>query len=217
MILGIYCAGNLGRELVDLAKRINIIKKRWEDIIFIDEERTEKEYYDVKIFKLDEVSHKKNDIEFIIANGTPTNRFKIYNKLKENKYVMGNLIDPTAIISNSATIRENSGIIVTAYSSISSNASLKENVLIQPYVRIPHDVIICEHCVISANVSLGGGIYVGKNTFIGLGASLKENIVVGDEAVIGMGANVVRDVSANSINIGNPSKKIGENTTGKIF
>lgn len=217
MILGIYCAGNLGRELVDLARRINNITKRWEDIVFVDEQRLEREYYDVKVCKLEDLSNQRENVEFVIANGTPVNREKIFNRVRENKYRMGDLIDPTAIISNSAVLKKNSGIIITAYSSISSNVCIKENVLIQPYVRVPHDVNIGAHCVLSSNASLGGRISIGKNTFIGLGASLRENIVIGDDVIIGMGANVVSDISPRTINIGNPSKMVGKNITGQIF
>ena len=35
MILGIYCAGNLGKVFYDLAVRINAVQRRWEKIVFL--------------------------------------------------------------------------------------------------------------------------------------------------------------------------------------
>ena len=37
VILGIYGAGGLGREVFELARVLNINEKRWSDIIFIDD------------------------------------------------------------------------------------------------------------------------------------------------------------------------------------
>ena len=39
MYLGIYGAGNLGKELYDIALRVNSYENRWEKIIFIDDFR----------------------------------------------------------------------------------------------------------------------------------------------------------------------------------
>ena len=39
MKLFIYCSGGFGKEIMDMARRINRIESKWEEICFIDDIR----------------------------------------------------------------------------------------------------------------------------------------------------------------------------------
>ncbi len=51
-------------------------------------------------------------------------------------------------------------------------------------------------------------VVIGKNVWIGTHSVILPGVTVGDRAVIGAGSIVTRDVSANSVAVGNPAKVI---------
>ena len=129
MKLCIYCAGGLGKEVFDIADRINNIDFRWDEIIFVDDsEGLGDNCYLGRLFKFDKmlVEFKDDDLEFIIANGEPVVREKLFIKLKENNIKIISLIDPLASISPSANIGD--GLIAYPFSIIASDASIGNNV-----------------------------------------------------------------------------------------
>jgi galactoside O-acetyltransferase len=59
------------------------------------------------------------------------------------------------------------------------------------------------------NVILGNSI-IEKDAFIGTNVIVHPNVTIGEGAVIGSGSLVLNDVEPWSVNVGSPSKKIGE-------
>lgn len=217
MQLAIYGAGRLGKELYDLAYRINAIEHRWQNIFFIDDIRRERHFYFGDVLRLSEVHSIKDKIEAVVANGTPRNRKKMAEVLRQAGIPLVNLIDPSVIISPSALISGGGGTVIRPYSSISSDAVIGENTLIQPYVHISHDVHVGANTVFSANVALGGKLQIGEECYFGLGAVVREELTIGARAIIGMGAVVLHDVDCDSIMVGNPAHVLRKNATGEVF
>ena len=215
MNLGIYCAGRLGKELYDIAIRINEIRHCWEDVFFLDDEFEEDVFYGASVYRLEYFYDKLDTIEIIIANGTPVFRRDIRLKLEEHGFKLCNLIDPTAIVS--PTARLGRGIIITPFSTVSSDVVLKDNVLVQSYVRIGHDIVVNEDSVLSSNVGIGGKTVVGSQTYIGMGAVVRDELCIGSNSVISMGAIVHTDVEDGVIVVGLPARVSKKNTDGKIF
>lgn len=107
MQLGIYGAGSLGKELYDIAIRINTLLRKWDNIFFIDDIRQERKFYLGEIYRLSELKDKRNNVEVIIANGTPYNRQNMLARLKRLGFRLTNIIDPSVIcISNCKNNRE---------------------------------------------------------------------------------------------------------------
>jgi acetyltransferase-like isoleucine patch superfamily enzyme len=81
---------------------------------------------------------------------------------------------------------------------------VKENTLIASRVTImSHD-----HCKRVNNQPLLADVHIGKNCFIAVGATIMPGVTIGDECIVGAGAIVTKDVPANTIVAGNPSKII---------
>lgn len=215
MVLGIYCAGSLGKEIYELATRINAVENRWEKIVFIDDVCKETMFYGVEIHPLSDWRAESEKIEFIIANGTPHNRKEIYDRLMSANYQLATLIDPTAIIS--PTVKIGSGVIVRVSSTILCDSILEDNVLIQHYVGLGHDNYVGKHSVISSNVGIGGNTRIGEQTYIGLGAAIKDTLTIGNNTVVSMGAVVYRDIEDGVIVVGNPARISRRNETEVIF
>jgi sugar O-acyltransferase (sialic acid O-acetyltransferase NeuD family) len=217
MQLFIYCAGGFGFEVIDLAKRINKVKKIWERIYFIDDMASENERYGVLMFPLERVIKEFNpgSYEVSIANGEPFERKNILLKLRSNNIHLATLIDPSAIISETAVLSE--GVVVPPFCFISSNAKMGSNCTLNVASLIGHDVTIRENCVISSAVNIGGNCTVGENTYIGMGSQIKQGVKIGSGVIIGMGSVVYNDIPDGVIALGNPARPMKNNDNEKVF
>lgn len=214
MKLLIYGSGGLGKEVSDLALRINDVKQQWSEISFIDDFREERELNGIRVYKFDEIRHL-NDVECIVAVGEPNSREKLYNLLKDNHLKLGKLIDPSVIISKNSIIEE--GCIINPFVLIANGSHIGSNTLIQSHVNIGHDIIIGKHSVISAGVYPGGGDAIGDRVYIGMGAIIKENLTIGNDSIVGMGSCVFTDIPSGVIVLGNPARVMRKNENGNIF
>lgn len=217
MILCVYCAGGLGKEVMDMAEEINLEESRWEEIVFIDDILDEKEFYGHNLFSFEEIKKHipKKSIEVVIANGEPEVRRILFLKCRENDFPVATLIHPKADISPSAQI--GAGAIIRKYSSVSSDVVIEDNVYIQSYVGIGHDVLVGANTVLSSFLSLPGSCKTGKCAYIAPGCIINNGVKIGDYAIVGMGAVVMRNVKSGKIVMGNPAKVIGENTDKTVF
>ncbi len=216
MILGIYCAGNLGKVFYDLAMRINAVQRRWEKIVFIDDVYDGTSFYDgTEVYRLSEWKEPKEHVEIVIANGTPRGRKAIYNRVISAGYHLATLISPTAIISPSA--RLGAGVVVLDYAAVLADAVVEDNVLVSVYSVVGHDVFVGAHSDIQTNTILGGNVHIGAETFLGLSVTVKEELSIGSNTIIGMGAVVSREIGDGVIAVGDPARAVRRNEDGVIF
>lgn len=210
MILAIYCAGGLGQEVIAVARAVT----RWEQIYFVDDICQERMVCGASVFKFEEIEAYRGDIEFVIANGEPSVRKKLYQKIKEAGYPLTTILGWGCSVLNDTVIGE--GCVIYDCG-ISHHVTIEPNVLINTRVIIGHNAIIREHCVISANCFIGGLSEVETGSYLAPGVMLKDRIRIGEESILGLGAVALRSVKPKSIMVGNPAKRIGENSEGSIF
>lgn len=210
MTLVIYCAGGLGKEVIELARIIN----RWDAIVFVDDVTEERTYRGVDIYRFEDIANFKGSVEFVIASGEPEARKALYEKIKVAGYSMATLVSPWASMSSGTTLGE--GCILWDCS-LSADIVVGPNVLINAKVIIGHDTVIGAHSVISAKSFLGGSVCVEECVYIAPGAMAKNKVCIGEGAIIGLGAVLLRSVRPKAIMVGNPARRIGENETGRVF
>src|SRR5579883_509488 len=107
MNLLVYCAGGLGKEILDVAVRINKNTRKWEEICFVDDDVSlGTQCYASKVFTFENALRRLDltDREFVIATGEPAIRHVLFKKLQAARVQMATLIDPTAVISNTANL-----------------------------------------------------------------------------------------------------------------
>ncbi|MBQ7255592.1 MAG: acetyltransferase [Oscillospiraceae bacterium] len=215
MKLLIYCAGGLGREYCDVAERVNKQEHRWDEIAFIDDARAG-DYYGKKTLTFADVCKlDRADCEFLVANGNPSTREKLFDKMKAEGFKGATVVDPNACVSPSATLKE--GVLVSAHTLISSLSTLEENSLVLPCSVIGHDTVVGAHSFVCCDTAIGGNTKIGKRVYIGENAPVKENLTIGDDSIVSMGAVILRDVPESVIMFGNPARAMRNNDDKKVF
>lgn len=215
MKLAIYGSGGSGCEVYDLAVRCNNAKKKWDEIVFIDDFKESNHEYLADIIRFEDLLQNKSDYEVVISVGEPVARKALYEKLKKDDVALATVIDPTAIISPSATIGE--GTIIFEYALVHCNVKVGKNCLMQPFTAFGHRSVIGNHCVFSSRFCPGGDCTFGDCVYCGMQSIIKEKLTIGSNAVVSMGACVFQDVAENSVVIGNPARPSIKNISGKVF
>lgn len=218
MNLCIYCAGGLGKEVFDIATRINKIHSIWDEIFFVDDtEGLGDTTYLGRLFTFDKMLTEFHDdtIEVVIANGEPVVREKLFEKVKKLKLNIISLIDPSASISPSASIGQ--GVIAYPFTIIASSAIIGDNVLVNASSIIGHDIKVGNNTVISSHANIGGASIIGENSYIGMGSMIKEKLSIGSNVIIGISSSVHRDIPDGVIAMGNPARPLRRNDDNKVF
>lgn len=214
--LCVYGCGGMGREIADLAYRLNL----WKELIFVVDSGflPDTRIVDgIQVYTFDEVLDRfdKTDLEFIVTTGEPSARKLLYEKIEQNKLASVRVMDPGFILSRFSTV--GIGTIIHTGAIITCNVHIGKGCLINKHVVIGHDVTVGEYSVISPNVTISGNVNIGVGCYLGSGSIIRDRINIGDNSIIGMGAVVTKDVEPNSVVVGNPARFIRENTEKKVF
>lgn len=215
MKLCIYGSSGAGREVFEIANRINLKGGIWKEILFIDDFREDSNLLGSRIIRFKDLSRNDVELEVVIAVGEPEFRMDLFKKIEGLGLKITSLIDPSAVVSKSCII--NKGCIIYANAIISCDVKLNENVMIQFNSVVGHDIDIGAHSVVSSRVIIGGGVTIGERAFVGMGASIKEKCSVGNQSILGMGSNLFTNIGASVIAIGNPARIIRRNDELRVF
>ena len=217
MILGIYGAGGLGREVYELALIINNAKNRWSEIIFIDDASSVDDLRKIPIHTFAEMKQSivLDAIEVCIAIGEPSIRQLLYVKLLDNGVQIATLIHPEISMSDSTKIGK--GAIICRYVSITCDIHVGNNVYIHPMACIGHDAHIGDHSMISSFVDVAGDCVVGEKVFLAIGVVLKQGVSIGANSIVGLSSVVYRDLPESVIALGNPARPMKKNESERVF
>ena len=149
------------------------------------------------------VTHKDENLEFIIAIGDNEKRKQIAEEKNPNiKYYTA--IHPTANIGINVEIGE--GTVIMANACINSSAQIGKHCIVNTGVIIEHDNKIDDYVHVSPNATLCCTVKIGELTHIGAGVTVKNNINIIDSCTIGAGAVVVKNIENAGTYIGVPAK-----------
>ena len=217
MILGIYGAGGLGREVYEVALQINLIENKWSEIIFVDDSENIDNPRPIPIFTFKDLlqEYSLNEYEVCIAIGEPSIREKLFGKVKEEGVKIASVIHPEVTIPDSTIIGE--GVIICKFVSVTCDIKIGNNVYIHPMACIGHDAIIGDNSVISSYVDVAGNCNVGSKTFLAINVILKQGISIGSNTIVGMASVVHRNLPDSVIAMGNPARPMKNNEKEKVF
>lgn len=217
MILALYGAGGVGKEIMELISAYNKRTNQWEDFLFIDDVTQEKEIMGYEVYSFSEFTKRyapEDNVEIIITLGDPINREKLFHKLKNEGYQFGKAIFDSPFVSMQA--KYGRGVLIYA-NTLPGSVEIGDNVMILGGADIGHEAVIGNHCVISSQVFIGGHTVVGNNVFIGAHAALKDSISVGNNAAISLGAAVFNSVPENAFAFGNPARSMQRRDNEHLF
>lgn len=215
MDLLIYGALAAGKEIADIAERVNARTPRWGRICFIDDFLPEKTCYGREVLRLDEAAAVRDRAQVVMAVGEPATRAKLTQKLAAHGLSMTTLVDPGAIVSSTAVLE--AGCVVFPGAHISSDVRLGFCCTVQFNSVVGHDVRVGKHSVISSGVMVGGVVQIGDESFVGMCASVKEKTTIGSRSIVGMGAVLFHDLGDDLIALGNPARPVRRNEDRRVF
>ncbi len=205
MKLFIYGNGGLGKEVFDIANRINKSQFKYKFIYFINDF----EFDNIRVFSLEEIIKRdwhNKEHELIIATGEVRHRVDMLAKIKKHGFNLGKLIDPSAIISESAII--NKGCIICSFVLIGPYSVIGENSLINVQSIIGHDIQIGDNTIISSMVNIGGDSIIENECFLGMSSVVKERKTIKFNSILSMGSVLHIDLPEKVLAIGNPARVI---------
>lgn len=215
-ILGIYGAGGLGREVLELAQIINRRKKRWDKILFVIDGDGGDTINGTQVENYETAKNKYIDqMEISLAIGEPVIRNRLIQKVRADNIPLATLIHPDAYIPETVVIGK--GVTIQYGCFISCNVRIEDGVYIQSIVGIGHDDVLKEGCIISGMVALAGHVTIGNYAYIGPGVCIKEDLTVGDWSIAGMGAVVFKDIPKEVLVLGNPARPMRKNEERCVF
>lgn len=216
MVLGIYGAGGLGREVLELARIINRKDHRWEEFIFIDDADITGTVNGCGVHKYEKAKDKYGGtLEIAMGIGEPAVRKKLFGKIKDDGISAPTLIHPDVHIPETTAIGQ--GVVIQHGCFISCNVTIKDYVFIQPQCSIGHDDVLEEGCMVAGFGNIGGMVSIGKWTYLGLSTAVKQLVNIGDHSIIGMGAVVQKDIPDRVTAMGNPARAMLKNEAEKVF
>lgn len=131
-------------------------------------------------------------------------RLKLFDDLGLNELNLATFVHPTAYVAPDVVIEP--GVVVMPYVMISAAAHLCLGTLVMTGATIGHNTTIGKNGHIASQAVVGAYIKTGRGIHIGLNSCVREHITIGDNGVVGMGAVQTKDVGANEIWAGNPSR-----------
>lgn len=214
-VFGLIGAGGFGREVMPIFQKFilsiaqfNVNAKQ--KIFFVEDTPTQEYINNIKVISIQEFIKMESDDKFFnIAFANSKARQVLAEKL------INQGIKPLPIQADNATVYDNNeigeGVILCAYSTITSNVKIGKFFHSNIYSYVAHDCIIGDYVTFAPRVCCNGRVHIQDHAYIGTGAVIKEGssdkpLVIGEGSVVGMGAVVTKDVPPYTTVVGNPAK-----------
>jgi sugar O-acyltransferase (sialic acid O-acetyltransferase NeuD family) len=218
-MLGLYGAGGLGREVLDMLSASNATADL-DSIFFIDDfaisGNSKNGISSYKLPELMRMAESESDkLRVVICVGSPSSRKILRKKIEDENLELLSVYSNFASVSTFASVA--SGVLMCSGVTAAVGSQIGINTVINVNSIVGHDVQIGNDCSISSQVNIGGGSQIGHGTYLGMGSLIREGIKIGDSSIIGMGSVVFDDIPSGVIAIGNPARVVKRNDSGISF
>lgn len=178
---------------------------------FIDERRDMVSFLGYPVLAHDFIEIKNPEIyRYFVAIGDNEIRCRWYKRLQSSGMVFANIIDKTAIISESAVL--GSGNFVGKYAVINAGSVIGDDNIINTRALIEHRCVVGSHTHISTGTVLNGDVCVGDGTFMGSSSVTNGQTHIGAWSIVGSGSAVIRNIGDNVVAVGVPARPIKTRT-----
>ncbi|UJG44351.1 MAG: acetyltransferase [Candidatus Heimdallarchaeum endolithica] len=208
--IAIIGAGGQGKETLFYVRQINQIDKKFDQILFFDDNKNLHGKFINGIKVAGDIDHL---LEYygknwycVIALGNPKVKLEVKKKIEKIGLPFENIISPLAVIDFD-TIELGTDNIIAPGVKILPDVKIGNHVLINYNSVIGHDCKLEDYVTIAPSVGIAGNVEVKKGSKIGIGASIIQNLKIGSWSMIGAGAAVIRDVPEQTLVVGVPAKE----------
>lgn len=127
-----------------------------------------------------------------LAIGDNAMRAEVSELARESGFHQPCLIDPSAVVSEYATVGEGSVVCPQAF--VGPGASLGRGVIVNTTASVDHDCEIGDFAHIAVGGRLAGNVSVGERSLIGAGCVALPGVSVGSRTIVGAGSLITREI-----------------------
>lgn len=142
---------------------------------------------------------------FILGIGDNKIRQKVADLIVTKKKTILNVVHPSSVISNYATV--GIGNFIAANVNVNALASIGDHCILNTGCIVEHECVIENGVHIAPGAVLAGNVFVGENSFVGANSVVKQGVRIGKEVTVGAGSVVIKDIPDHETWVGNPAKK----------
>ncbi|TKX32174.1 UDP-N-acetylbacillosamine N-acetyltransferase [Campylobacter estrildidarum] len=187
----IYGAGGHGLVCEDVALSLG-----YKECIFLDD------------FKAKPFDPNLEKYDFFIAIGNNQLRKDFFEKVSQSGFKIVNLIHPSAIISPSAFIEKDAGILIMPYVVVNARVKISKGVILNTSSVIEHECEIGEFSHISVGAKCAGNVKIGKNCLLGINSCVLPNLSLVDDSILGGGSTLIKSQNEKGVFAGVPAKRM---------
>ena len=206
----IFGVGGMGRDTLWLAQRINQVKPTWNILGFLDDSPAAqgKTINGCPVLGTIEAVAAYPNAYLVCAIGSSAVRRRLTEKMKALNPAarFATLIDPDAIVADTAEIGQ--GVVICARNYVSVNSTVRDYCLIGAGCTVGHDAVLEEFVTLYPGVNVSGNTHLGEESEMGTGSQIIQGLAVGARTIVGAGATVVRDLPPDCTAVGVPAKPI---------
>lgn len=156
-----------------------------------------------------ETEFKLGTVYAIIGIGYMGNsqiRNKIYTNLKKIGYFLPVIIDPSAVVSQTAQVLEGTfvgkNVVINAYACIGKNCIINTGAIVE------HECVVGDESHIAVGAVMCGQSKVKEYCLVGANATIIQCMNIGENTIIGAGSIVITDIPNSVVAVGNPARVI---------
>lgn len=135
--------------------------------------------------------------------GKPCIRSRLYQSAIEIGFSFPNLMHPTAVISEFASLGK--GTLFAPQCVVNADAKIGNLCIINTSAVVEHEAALGNGVHIAPHATVLGGSCIGEDAFIGAGSVILQGIRIGARCIIGAGSIVLEDVEDDCVVVGNPA------------
>ncbi len=137
-----------------------------------------------------------------------TLRHKVVSSLNDLGYKFPVIIDPSAIVSQSAFVGD--GTFIGKNVVLNAEAEVGQHCIINTGTIIEHECSIGEFTHVAVGAVICGGCQIGADCLIGTGSTIIQGIQIGSNSIIGGGALVNSNLADGCTAVGVPARIVGK-------
>jgi sugar O-acyltransferase (sialic acid O-acetyltransferase NeuD family) len=136
-------------------------------------------------------------------------RMKIHQFIQENKLNECYLIHPNTTLGFGVSVGFST--LIAAGAIINPLGKIGAGCILNTGCILDHEATIEKYVHIGPGATLAGNVTVGEGTFIGANTTVIQGVKIGKNCIIGAGSVVLKNVSDNTVIVGNPAKFLRRN------